>query len=212
MLKTLGWVTAGLIVVAAIWAWLVPEMGTGDYAALTGRVAQIEASQEAFANKHAELAREAAALQEQVTALSAALHEIEMASQQSSAVAPTPADSIDKPNPESTGAFRNGNSSLDEAESVPSSLRGVETTPGQLLVYQVTGSTQGRVWGTDIYTGDSSFAAAAVHAGLLQPDETGTIMVTILPGRETYRGSARYGVASNDYLSWARSYMLQRLQ
>lgn len=211
MLKTLGWVTAGLIVVVASGS-LVREMGTGDYAALTGRVSQIEESHEAFANKHAELAREAAALQEQVTVLSAALHEIEIASRQSSAVAPTPADSIDEPKPESTGAFRNGNSSLDVAESVPSSLRGVETTPGQLLVYQVTGSTQGRVWGTDIYTGDSSFAAAAVHAGLLQPDETGTIMVTILPGREAYRGSTRYGVASNDYLSWARSYMLQRLQ
>ena len=210
VLKTLGWVTAGLIVVAAIWAWLVPAMGTGDYAALTGRVSQIEESQEAFANKHAELARQAATLQQQVSALSYALDE--MASQQSSAVAPTPADSIDDPNPESTGAFINGNSSFDEVESVPRSLRGVETTPGQLLVYQVTGSIQGLVWGTDIYTGDSSFAVAAVHAGLLQPDETGTIMVTILPGRDTYRGSARYGVASKDYPSWARSYMLQRLQ
>ncbi len=220
VLKTLGWVTAGLIVVVAIWAWLVPAMGTGDYAALTGRVSQIEKSQEAFANKHAdaelarekhaELAREAAALQEQVSVLSDALHE--MASQQSRAVAPAPADSIDEPNPESTGAFLNDNSSLDEEQAVPRSLRGIATTPGQVLVYQITGSTQGLVWGTDIYTDDSTFAAAAVHAGLLQPDETGTIMVTILRGRETYRGSARYGVASNDYPNWARSYTLQRLQ
>jgi len=222
VLKTLGWVTAGLIVVAAIWVWLVPAMGTGDYAALTGRVSQIEKSQEAFANKHAdaelarekhaELAREAAALQEQVSVLSDALHEIEMASQQSSAVAPTPADLIDQPNPESTGAFLNDNSSLNEEQAVPRSLRGIATTPGQVLVYQVTGSTQGLVWGTDIYTDDSTIAAAAVHAGLLQPDETGTIMVTILRGRETYRGSARYGVASKDYPGWARSYTLQRLQ
>jgi len=211
VLKTFGWATAGLIVVAAIWAWLVPEMGTGDHTALTARVSQIEESQEAFANKHAALAREAAALREQVDALSAALHDIEMASQQSSPVAPMPADLLNDQTPETTGALLNGNSSPDEAEGAPWSLRGIETTPGQLLVYQITGSTQGRVWGTDIYTGDSSFAAAAVHAGLLQPDETGTIMVTILPGRETYRGSSRYGVASNDYLSWARSYTLQRL-
>jgi type II secretory pathway pseudopilin PulG len=220
VLKTLGWVTVGLIVVAAIWAWLVPERGTGDYAALTGRVSQIEESQEAFANKHAdaelarekhaELARQAAALQEQVSALSHALDE--MASQQSSAVAPTPADSIDEPNPESTGAFLNDNSSFNEEQAVPRSLRGIATTPGQVLIYQVTGLTGGSVWGTDIYTDDSSIAAAAVHAGLLQPDETGTIMLTILAGRETYRGSARNGVASKDYPSWARSYTLQRLQ
>ena len=212
MLKTLGWVTVGLIVVVAIWAWLVPERETGDYAALTGRVSQIEESQEVFACKHAELARQAATLQEQVSVLSDALHEIEMASQQSSAVAPTPADSIDEPNPESTGAFLNDNSSLNEEQAVPRSLRGIATIPGQVLVYQVTGSTGGSVWGTDIYTDDSSIAAAAVHAGLLQPDETGTIMLTILAGRETYRGSARNGVASKDYPSWARSYTLQRLQ
>ena len=212
MLKTLGWVTAGLIVVAAIWALLVPEIGTGDYAALTGRVSQIEESQEAFANKQAALAKEMAALQAQVSALSDALYEIEVASQQSSPAAPTPADSIDEPNPKPTGAFLNDNSSLNEAQAVPRSLRGIATTPGEVLVYQVTGSTGGSVWGTDIYTDDSSFAAAAVHAGLLQPDETGTIMVTILAGRESYRGSARNGVASKDFPSWARSYALQRLQ
>ena len=210
MLKTLGWVTVGLIVVVAIWAWLVPEMETGDYAALTGRVSQIEESQEAFANQHAALARQAATLQEQVSALSHALDEME--SQQLMAVAPVPADSIDEPNPESTGAFLNDNSSFNEEQAVPRSLRGIATTPGQVLVYQITGSTGGYVWGTDIYTDDSSIAAAAVHAGLLQPDETGTIMVTILAGRETYRGSARNGVASRDYPSWARSYTLQRLQ
>ncbi len=210
MLKTLGWVTVGLIVVVAIWAWLVPEMETGDYAALTGRVSQIEESQEAFANQHAALARQAATLQEQVSALSHAMDEME--SQQLIAVAPTPADSIDEPNPESTGAFLNDNSSFNEEQAVPRSLRGIATTPGQVLVYQITGSTGGYVWGTDIYTDDSSIAAAAVHAGLLQPDETGTIMVTILAGRETYRGSARNGVASRDYPSWARSYTLQRLQ
>ncbi len=210
MLKTLGWVTVGLIVVVAIWAWLVPEMETGDYAALTGRVSQIEESQEAFANQHAALARQAATLQEQVSALSHAMDEME--SQQLIAVAPTPADSIDEPNPESTGAFLNDNSSLNEEPAVPRSLRGIATAPGQVLVYQITGSTGGYVWGTDIYTDDSSIAAAAVHAGLLQPDETGTIMVTILAGRETYRGSARNGVASRDYPSWARSYTLQRLQ
>jgi hypothetical protein len=211
VLKTLGWVTVGLIVGAVISAWLVPEMGTSDYAELTGRVSQLEESHAVIANKYAEIAGQAAALQEQVSALSGALDVVR--DQQSRAVAPAPADSINEHNLESTSASLDGSSSLDEAQGVPRTLSGVETTaPGQVLVYEVTGSAQGLVWGTDIYTDDSSIAVAAVHAGLLRPDETGTIMVTILPGRETYRGSTRHGVASGDYPSWRRSYTLQRLQ
>jgi len=218
VLRTLGWLTVGLVavlvagfIVAAVTrAWLVPETGASDYAALTERVSQIEASQEVFVNQHPELTRQVAALQEQVSALAETLDIL--AGQQSSAVTPKPAESVNEPKPESTGTFRNDNSSLDAAQAVPRNLRGIETAPGQVLIYEVTGTTKGLVWGTDLYTGDSSIAAAAVHAGLLQPDETGTIMVTILSGREMYRGSARYGVASNDYPSWARSYTLQRLQ
>jgi hypothetical protein len=209
VLKTLGWLTVGLFVGAVIRAWLVPAMGTSDHAVLTGRVSQLEEFHAVFANNYAELERQAAALQEQVSALSDALDMV--TGQQSTAVAPAPTDSINEHNSESTSASLDGSNSLDEAQGVPRTLSGVETTPGQVLVYQVTGSTRGLVWGTDIYTDDSPIAAAAVHAGLLRPDETGTIMVTILQGRETYRGSARHGVASRDYQSWERSYMLQRL-
>jgi len=211
VLKTLGWVTIGVIVGAVvIRVWLVPGIGTSDYAAITGRVSELEESQAAFANKHEELASQASALQEQVSVLSGALAMVR--DQQSRAVAPAFIDSTNEHNLESTSASIDGSSSVDEAQSVPKNLSGVETAPGQVLVYQVTGSTQGRVWGTDIYTADSSIAAAAVHAGLLRPDETGTIMVTVLTGSETYRGSARHGVTSSDYLSWERSYTLQRLQ
>ena len=40
------------------------------------------------------------------------------------------------------------------------------------LVCEVTGSSQGTVWGTDLYTDDSSIPAAAVHAGVLKDGET----------------------------------------
>lgn len=209
MLKTLGWVTVGLIVGAVVRAWLVPATGTRDYAALTAQVSQLEESHAVFADKNAALARQAATLQEQVRALAHALDEVR--ARQLRPVAPASTESSNEDNLESTRTSLDGSSSLDEAQGVPRTLSGVETTPGQVLVYQVTGSTRGRVWGTDIYTDDSSIAAAAVHAGLLQPDETGTIMVNILPGRETYRGSARHGVASSDYPNWGRSYTLERL-
>jgi hypothetical protein len=209
VLKTLGWVTVGLIVGAIVRAWLVPATYVRDYAALTAQLSQLEESHAVFADKNAALARQAATLQEQVRELAHALDEVR--ARQSRPVAPASPESSKEDNLESTGTALDGSSSPDEAQGVPRTLSGVETIPGQVLVYQVTGSTRGRVWGTDIYTDDSSIAAAAVHAGLLQPDETGTIMVTILPGRETYNGSARHGVASSDYPNWGRSYALERL-
>jgi hypothetical protein len=90
-------------------------------------------------------------------------------------------------------------------------LSGVTAEAGQTFVFRMTGSTQGSVWGTDVYTDDSSLAAAAVHAGVLRPGETGTVMVTVLPGYLSYAPSTRYGVASSAYAEWGRSYVLQRL-
>jgi hypothetical protein len=80
-----------------------------------------------------------------------------------------------------------------------------------MLVFEVTGSLAGAVRGTDIYTDDSSLAASAVHAGVLQADETGTILVTVLPGQHAYVGSSRHGVFSLDASAWTRSYSLERL-
>ena len=74
------------------------------------------------------------------------------------------------------------------------------------ILFQVTGSTEGSVWGTDVYTDDSSLATAAVHAGILAGGETGVVFVTILPGRSSYAGSTRNGVTTCDYGSWYGSY------
>jgi hypothetical protein len=74
------------------------------------------------------------------------------------------------------------------------------------MLFQVTGSTQGSVWGTDVYTDDSSLAKACVHAGILASGETGLVLVTILPGMPAYTGSSRNGVTSNNYGNWYGSY------
>ncbi len=81
--------------------------------------------------------------------------------------------------------------------------RGQDISP---MLFQVTGSTQGSVWGTDVYTDDSSLATAAVHAGVLAEGENGVVIVTILPGRSGYTGSTRNGVTTYDYGSWHGSY------
>ena len=79
---------------------------------------------------------------------------------------------------------------------------------GQLVTFTFPGggTTSGRLWGTGIYTDDSSIALAAVHAGLITPQRGGTVTIEILPGRNSYQGSSRNGVTSNGYGSWHGSF------
>lgn len=72
----------------------------------------------------------------------------------------------------------------------------------------VTGSTSGFVWGTDIYTDDSSLGKAAVHAGLISAGQTATIRVCDLPGQSSYTGSTRNGVTTSNWGSWPGSISL----
>jgi len=56
----------------------------------------------------------------------------------------------------------------------------------------------GAVWGTDVYTDDSSICRAAVHAGRISL-AGGPVTVTRGDGRPLYVGSTRNGVRSNDF-------------
>lgn len=58
------------------------------------------------------------------------------------------------------------------------------------------GGTLGPVWGTDVYSDDSSICSAAVHAGRIIVRLGGPVMVFVQPGRASYAGSARHGVTS----------------
>src|SRR6185295_17596466 len=55
------------------------------------------------------------------------------------------------------------------------------------------------VWGTDIYTEDSSICNAAVHAGKFTRESGGSVTIEIRPGESSYQGSTRNGVTSKDY-------------
>jgi len=91
----------------------------------------------------------------------------------------------------------------------PGNLTGYRDDAGETFSFQVTGNTEQSVWGTDLYSDDSSLAAAAVHAGVLEDGETGVVTVTILPGEDSYTGSDRNGVTSMDYGSWPGSYEVE---
>jgi hypothetical protein len=220
VLKLLGCLTVGLIAGLVMRGWLAPAAGptkdtalggaaSRDYAVLSGRIADLEESHAVFAAEYAELARQAVALQAQLRALTDEL-DAEGSQRSSNMVDTSTADASGARNEGSVVAALDDNGSRAD-QTVPDNLSAVEATPGQVFIYEVTGTTRGTVWGTNTYTDDSSLAAAAVHAGLLSPGETGKIMVTVLPGRDSYTGSAQNGVTSSDYAGWQRSYALQRI-
>lgn len=87
------------------------------------------------------------------------------------------------------------------------SLRG---RTGQRFTYACPagGPISGRLWGTDIYTDDSSICTAAVHAGLINIAAGGTVTIEIRPGASSYRASTRNGVASKNYGAYPGSFVI----
>jgi hypothetical protein len=83
---------------------------------------------------------------------------------------------------------------------------------GNTFLLTLTGSKGGKVWGTDIYTDDSNLAAAAVHSGALKMGESGTILITMLPGQDSYSGSERNGITTSSYGSFGSSYKIERFK
>lgn len=110
---------------------------------------------------------------------------------------------------------------LDEALAIRDrirALRGILPDPGALSVqpsdkgrtflFEVTGSTAGSVWGTEVYTSDTHLGTAAVHQGLLKPGEKGLIQVRVIEGQQQYTGSTKHGVTSQSYGPWTISFVM----
>jgi hypothetical protein len=61
------------------------------------------------------------------------------------------------------------------------------------------GGQPGSVWGTDVYTDDSSICTAAVHAGVITADEGGEVTFEITGGEQSYEGTEANGISSQDF-------------
>lgn len=59
--------------------------------------------------------------------------------------------------------------------------------------------TAGLVWGSDIYTADSSICTAAVHAGKITLDKGGEVTIEFRPGRSTYGATTRNGITTYNF-------------
>ena len=65
------------------------------------------------------------------------------------------------------------------------------------------------VWGTDVYTLDSSICNAAVHAGEFTRESGGSVTIELRPGESSYKGSTRNGVKTNDYEQYGSGFVVK---
>ncbi len=66
------------------------------------------------------------------------------------------------------------------------------------------------IYGTDVYTDDSSVCTAAVHAGLITFEGGGFVTIEMRPGQSSYESSTRNGVTTRSYGSYSGSYVFVR--
>jgi hypothetical protein len=97
------------------------------------------------------------------------------------------------------------------ASDAPANMLDLCDPVGSTYYFRVTGADQGPVWGTDVYTGDSALAIAAVHAGLVKPGETVIVKVVSVEPPATFAGSQRHGVASHDFGRYGSAYTLSAI-
>lgn len=97
------------------------------------------------------------------------------------------------------------------ASDAPPRIMDLCDTPGATYYFRVTGTTDGLIWGTGTYTGDSVLPTAAVHAGAVAADETAVIKVTVMAPLPQYAGSVRHGVSSHDFGRFGTAYKVERV-
>lgn len=82
--------------------------------------------------------------------------------------------------------------------------------PGKTYRFECpSGGKESSVWGTDIYTLDSSICNAAVHAGKLTLESGGPVTIELRPGESSYKGTTRNGIKTNDYGKYGQSFVLK---
>lgn len=97
------------------------------------------------------------------------------------------------------------------ASDAPANMHGLCESVGATYYFRVTGVTEGQLWGTDIYSGDSIIGAAAVHAGLLKAGETKVLRVTVVTPPESFPATTRNGVTSTEYGKYQHAWTLSAI-
>jgi len=64
------------------------------------------------------------------------------------------------------------------------------------------------IYGSDVYTDDSSICTAAVHVGVISVESGGLVKIEIRPGRSTYGSTTRHGIKSINFGEYGRSFIV----
>jgi hypothetical protein len=83
----------------------------------------------------------------------------------------------------------------------------IELPIGAVATYRcLPGRVEGTVWGTDLYTADSSLCGAALHAGVTTREGNTDFTIEVLGGAAAFLGSARNDVVSTNYGPYPKSF------
>lgn len=97
------------------------------------------------------------------------------------------------------------------ASDAPTNMHGLCDVIGAMFYFRITGTTEGQIWGTDIYTRDSTIGAAAVHMGLLKPGQSAVLRIRVVPAIPHYPGTTRNGVTTSEYSDFPHAWQLSPL-
>lgn len=132
----------------------------------------------------------------------------------------------DSSTPSSVKGFESENSSseTEELKPTPSEENTEDITPiswdttasgfsgesGQTYTFRCPENGEEQpVFGSDVYTQDSSICTAAVHAGLISLEDGGIVTIEIRPGRLTYGSTLRNGIKSTTWGEYPRSFVVR---
>jgi hypothetical protein len=67
----------------------------------------------------------------------------------------------------------------------------------------------GSLWGSDLYTTDSSICRAAIHAGVIDVAKGGKVTISLEAGKPSYESTSRNGIQSSSWGSYGSSYTVK---
>lgn len=98
------------------------------------------------------------------------------------------------------------------AQADPGTMSNFANRIGEKFYFRVTGANGGSIYGTGVYTYDSSIASAAVHSGVLKIGETAVLKVSMLPGRNNYLSTTANGITSSSWGQYSASFQVERVR
>jgi hypothetical protein len=109
---------------------------------------------------------------------------------------------------ESRADAENNNNATSLDSSPPTDMTGYTHDDTTIYRMTITGNSSiGSVWGTNLYTSDSTIVRAAVHAGVIANGETKEVYIKMEGPQSEYFGSTRNGVRTVSYTNSSLFYL-----